>query len=1448
MEKFSVKKPFTILVGVIMIIALGLVSVSRVSTDLLPEFELPYLMVIAPYPGASPERVEASVTEPMENALGTINGVKNILSYSYENYGMLQMEFEDGTNMDSAMVKISSSLDQLSGSLPDAVGTPMIMEISMDMLATMYAAVSRDGYDVYELSDFVSSDIIPLIERQDGVASVTTVGLVEKSVQVELNQDKIDDLNDRILEKTNAALADAKEQLDEARQTVDDAQAALDEQKASFGSNLSGAVFDQVGSTVINTANALIDQVNSLIDQLNELNTAAYNASVQSPFSDETLAEAQQNLENLQLQLEEAVNAAAALEQEQAAAQALYEQQLAEAQALIEQQQAAAAEEGAGSADLPDIPLPQPPDAEQQAAAAQQAAENIAAAQAAVEEARLWLEQVAAGQENAAYASAALETARQQLEQATLNFAAGASGLNTTSAADLIAAAAQMASYLTQVQQALEALAAADLSGTLTGQINSALSALQSLGSGLQNTPSALYGLQSGYAGLTQAQLEAAVGFSTAATQLSAAQAQLEAAEKQYESSRDKALENANADALLSASNLSQLIYAQNFEMPAGYIDDVNSNAWLLRIGDEFDDADSIASVLLLDSEELGVIRLSDVADITVIDNANDSFANLNGSQGVILCIYKSSTAGTNQVSRTCNAAFADLEERFEGTDIVPMMDQGIYITFIIRDILSSMLLGSLLAILVLTLFLRTLRPTLVVALSIPLSVLFTLVLMYFTGLSLNMMTLSGLALGVGMLVDNSIVVMENIFRLRSRGIPAPRAAVQGARQVRGAIIASTLTTICVFLPAAFASGTVRQFLTPLALTIGYCLTASLVVALTVVPAASSTILKKIRPKEQGFFSRLQNIYGKTLGWCLRHKLVTIAAAIALFAVSVWQILQMGIVFLPEMTSNFIEVDVSTPSAETREESYAMVESVIGRILTVDGVQDLGIMDEASTAGLVSAFADTSSDYGSYIGYLVADEDASPDEIRRICRDVKKVTDDLDCTVKASASSMSDLSSFTSSGGLTLEIYGLEQDRLKEIAAHVKELIEGVKGFTNVTDGSEDGEPTLQLHIDRDKAMSYGLTVAQIYQEIAARVETRVVSTSITVDGIEMEVAISDPTDPLTKENLLDMTFSTNPAMSSMMSPDAGQTMPDGGMSMDLDSLGGGGNVLSAVTGTSEEDDAAEPEKEEMPDTIRLGEIASVEETMSLPSITRANMTRYLTVRANIKEGYNITLLSRSLQPLLDEYRQTLPRGYTIEFTGETSQISDMIEQMSKMLLLALLFIYLVMVAQFQSLLSPFIVMFTIPLAFTGGMFALLIAGQQLTLLSLMGFLVLIGTVVNNGIVFVDYANQLRIGGLERRQALIATGQTRMRPILMTALTTILAMGQLIFGTGMGSQLGNGMAIVIAGGLIYATFMTLYIIPVIYDVFFRRPPLSVDIGDDLDEIPDDAAEYLARNS
>ena len=402
----------------------------------------------------------------------------------------------------------------------------------------------------------------------------------------------------------------------------------------------------------------------------------------------------------------------------------------------------------------------------------------------------------------------------------------------------------------------------------------------------------------------------------------------------------------------LDINTLSTLIYAQNFSMPAGYVQDASGESWLLKVGEEYNSVDDIAGALLLHVDGYGDVRLSDVADVEVIDNAADSFTRLNGEQAAVLKIYKNATSSASDVSDNCLSAFQELEAQYDGLHIVVLSNQGNYITIIIRSILTSMAVGAALAIIVLAIFLKDVKPTLVVGISIPLSVLFAVVLMYFTNLDMNVMTLAGLSLGIGMLVDNSVVVIENIYRLRSRGVPAARAAVQGAKQVGMSVIASTLTSVCVFLPVVFSSSIVRSLMLPMSLCIGYCLMASLIVAVTVVPAAASTVLKKAEPKRLVWFEKVQDKYVQSLKWCLQHRAVPLAAAVVLLVFSGWQVLNMGIELLPQITSNEAVITLSTDASLSKEESYVVAGKAVEAAMAVDNVTEVGITTDTSVSGM----------------------------------------------------------------------------------------------------------------------------------------------------------------------------------------------------------------------------------------------------------------------------------------------------------------------------------------------------------------------------------------------------------------------------------------------------------------------------------------------------------------
>ena len=1386
MEKFSVKKPFTILVMVVAIIILGFVSLSGMTTDLLPKMSLPYLLVITTYPGASPEKVESSVSEPVESALGSISGVKNVYSMSYENYGIVELEFADGTDMDSAMVKVSSALDSVKSALPEECGSPNIMEISMDMMASVYLAASYEGKDIQETSRFVEDTLIPYLERQEGVTSISDIGIVENSISVDLNQDKIDVLNEKILAKTNDAFADAVDQLndakkqlleseqkladstqelvdgqkdiDDGRTKLDDAQKELDEQKEKL-EDAKDSLEDQKKDTENKLATA-----SQALDQLNALQTDLLTLQAQEASLKATITQIEKSLEEQGKTTNDIPNVVAGLDQMSTVLTSslmnLTDQNSTYVNSALAAANPAMSLHSLGIDEATwDTLTP-----EGRKELLQKTADGYQTQKALLSGYKDYVSSLNSLQVEKAGVQAAVSAAEAELKKSGVSY--------------------------TDIEKAkIEAAAGF---GAASAQISSGQSALNSaqttLDSNKESLDSAQDQITEGWDSIADAKKQLADGWDQYHTSL-----------ENFEAQKAEALRNANADQLVNMQTLSQLIYAQNFAMPAGYLDDAEDNSWLLKVGSNYESVDELSNIVLTNIEDIGDVRLCDVADITVIDNADDSYARLNGQSAVVLSVFKSSTAGTNEVSKNIAAAISELEEQYPGLSVLTLMDQGDYITMIINGVLQSMIVGAALAILILALFLKDVKPTIVVAVSIPLSVLTALILMYFTDISLNMMSLSGLALGIGMLVDNSIVVIENIYRLRSKGVGAARAAVQGTKQVAGAIIASTLTTVCVFLPMVFTAGTVRELMMPISLTIIFTLAASLLIAMTVVPAAGSTLLRNSKEKKHPFFDKVQDIYGKMLAFCLKVKVVPLTIAIGLLVYSIWAVMRMGIVMIPDMTSNQIEISVQMPEDTDKEECYKRADQVLDAMTTIDGIGDVGAMAGGDTTLVASSSGMSDSTYDQFTFLVLTEnENAGKEEVNRICREIEERTADIDCELTISTG-MSEMSTMMGSG-LSVKVYGDDLDTLTKITQDICDLAATIPGYENISNGQEEPDQVIRLVLDKDAAMRKGLTVAQIFSELNGKLTESTDAATVTIDGEDMKIVVKDGREPLTRENLLDYNFEI-------------QTTDDNG---------------NTVT-------------EDHP----LSEFATLKLEEGVQSINRENQSRYMTVTATVAEGSNATLLSRELQPLIDAYE--LPDGYTIDTAGESDMVNQMVIQMSKVLLLGLALIYLVMVAQFQSLLSPFIVLFTVPLAFTGGLIGLLLMNEPLSVMGMMGFVVLLGTVVNNGIVFVDYANQLRMGGLERREALIATGKTRMRPILMTALTTILAMASLLFGDDLSSQMSKGMAIVVAGGLAYATLMTLFIIPVMYDILFKRKPLQVDIGsENLDDVPDDAADYLKR--
>ena len=1212
MAKFSVKKPLTVFVVVLAVIVLGVVSYLKMTPDLIPNMDFPYVIIVTADPGASPEAVESDITKPMEQSMATLDQIKEVTSTSKNSVSMVLLEFEDGVNMDTISVDIQQKISVLQGQWDDMVGTPYVLKINPSVLPVMVAAVSKEGMDVYDLSDLVTDELTGKLEGISGVASVSVSGAVTREAHVILDQQKMDELSATLEDAVKKQLKKAETKLRDAEKKIEDGQSALNSAKRDVADGVAGAAGDAV------------DKVrDELRDVYKNLEDTDIRDIIGGLFTDpdKTLEELQKNLDELK---------------------------------------------------------------------------------------------------------ASLSKLMDELE-----------------------------------------------SGRLRAQVEGTVSDL-------------VVSLIDGMTQLTEAQI-----------QLDQAKTQVESGLKQISDAYKKVSEQTDLGGMLTISTVSGLLTAQNFSMPAGYVSDDSGVSYMVSVGQKITTSGELEEMVLFDLGLEGVepIRLGDVATVVVTDDADQLYTKLDEENGILLSFTKQSNYATAEVSNNISDRFKTLEAQYEGLSFVPLMDQGDYIYLIVETIMSSLLWGALFSVVVLFLFLRDWRPTVITLVSIPVSVIFAVVLMYFTGVTINMISLSGLAVAVGMLVDNSVVVIENIYRLRAKGATIIQAAVSGAQQVLGAVTASTLTTVCVFAPISFVEGQTRQMFTDLALTITYSLMASLLVSLTLVPAMASGMLRRDFTPKPGLLDKLYPAYRRAIVFALDHKAGVLLLSLVLLVTTGWGAVSRGFTFMPEIDMNNLSLSVTMPEGTTREEAVALADEVMERVMTVENVSDVGFMMGSGTMGGLSLTSTSNSDY-DVTGYITMPEGTFGSDAGR---EIEALCADLPCTVTASGV-MSGMMSYMTGSGVSLSVYGNDMEELQSAARALGQRISQAEGVVSVSDGLEDAAPALQVLVDRNKAMTKGITVAQIYMQVAAAMSDSTTVSTVTLDGDSMEMIVDAAEDgKLTREKLLELTIDPGSGMTSAMG---------GSTSMSSASASSG---LSQLTG----EDSGDEDK-----TFKLGDVAEIRETVSMNTISRDQQRRCITVTASIADGYNVTKVTSEVQRLVNGL--TLPDTVTVEFNGENEQIMDAMEQLMLMLLLGVVLVYLIMVAQFQSLKSPFIVMFTIPLAFTGGFMALLIAGIEVSVVSLIGFVMLVGIIVNNGIVLVDYINQQRLAGMERREAVIDACVTRLRPILMTSLTTILGLIVTAVAKNAGTALIQPIALVCIGGLLYATLMTLFVVPCMYEIMNRR--------------------------
>ena len=1216
MAGFSVKKPLTVFVAVLGIIVLGVVAYLKMTPDLLPNMDFPYVIIVTSDPGASPESVEQTITKPMEQSMSTLDKIKDVTSTSQNSVSMVLLEFEDGVNMDTVSVDIQQKISVLQGSWEDTVSAPYVLKINPSMLPVMVAAVSREDMDVYELSDFVTDELSGKLEGVSGVASISVSGAVTREAHVILDEKKLDALSEKLAEAVKKQLGKAESQLLSAKKEVEKGQAALASAKK--------AMADGIVTAPGKAADAAAKELEKLIEALKK---GGFGGIIDGSDPDKALEELLKKLEN-----------------------------------------------------LPD-----------------------------------------------------------------------------------------------DLKKLVEDLKSGKLRAQLEGDASDLLVTLMD--------------------GLTQ-MTEADIQLKEAMTQIEDGLAQIKEAYKTID-------EQTDVGGQLSMSTVSQLLTAQNFSMPAGYISDNDGVQYMVSVGDNVTSRQELEDMVLLDLGIEGVepVTLGDVATVVVLDDADELYTRVNGENGILVTFTKQSNYATAEVSDNINARFAELETQYDGLSFAPLMDQGDYIYLIVETITSSLLWGALFSVVVLFLFLRDWRPTVITLVSIPVSVIFAVVLMYFTGVTINMISLSGLAVSVGMLVDNSVVVIENIYRLRAKGATVIQAAVSGAQQVLGAVTASTLTTVCVFAPIVFVEGLTRQLFTDLALTITYSLLASLLVALTLVPAMASGMLRREMVQKPGLLDKIYPAYRKAITFALDHKAGVLLLSLVLLVTSAGAAVMRGFTFMPEMDMNNLSLTVTMPEGTSRRQAVELADTVLERVMTVDNVQDVGFMMGGGTmGGLNMGAAMGGSSGGSYDveGYITMPEGTFGSDA---AKEITALCADLPCEVTASGV-MSSMMSMMTGSGVSLQVFGDDMEDLQSAAQALAKRLEQVDGVAEVDDGLDESAPALQIVVDRVAAAKKGMTVAQIYMKVAAALQSSTSVSNVTLGGESMALSVDAVEgSTVTREKLLELEITPDATLSSAMGGSAGSS------------------ALSQLSGSSDD-----TEKDD--GTFKLGDVAKVQETVSMNTISRDQQRRCVTVTATVADGYNVTHVTSAARQALGS--AALPDGVTVEFNGENEQIMDAMGQLLLMLLLGVVLVYFIMVAQFQSLKSPFIVMFTIPLAFTGGFLALLVTGIEVSVISLIGFVMLVGIIVNNGIVLVDYINQQRLAGMERRDAIIDAGVTRLRPILMTSLTTILGLIVTALAKNAGTSLIQPVALVCIGGLLYATLMTLFVVPCMYEIMNRRDLRKVD--------------------
>lgn len=813
----------------------------------------------------------------------------------------------------------------------------------------------------------------------------------------------------------------------------------------------------------------------------------------------------------------------------------------------------------------------------------------------------------------------------------------------------------------------------------------------------------------------------------------------------------------------ISGAQVVQALQAENQSSPAGTVTK-GIGDMQISVKGEFTSLADISNTLI-HLPAGGQVKVSDVAAVKDTYQKETSMSLVQGESAVILSVMKQSDANTVNVAKEVAKATERLQTALpEGVKLTTLFDTSEIITQSMNSVVNNMVSGAVLAVVILLLFLRSARSTLVIGLSIPIAVIATFTLMYFTGQTLNIISMGGLALGVGMMVDSSIVILENIFSYREKGYPMKEAAVKGASELGGAIVASTLTTVVVFLPIVFTQGLASDLFMPMALTVSFSLLASLVVAITLVPMMSSQFIpaaKKDKPKRFSWFDRVFDTliggYRRVLQWVLRWRKTTLAIVAAAFVGSLALIPAIGMEFIPASDQGQIQISVEAPNGTKLEDLKEITDQVEATFQPFEDIIETSYSMLGSAGGYAAGSSNTASITLVLVGSTERDI-ATTDVVQTLAREVANIA--------GAKITVSEMQTGLSSGSpIQISVSGQDQEVLNELADQMIWTISGIEGIYNPEKSAQEGNAELNITVDRVAAAHYGLTYQQIVSEIQLSMEGRT-ATQYREGGDEYDVRVILP-----EESRADLAALT----SLKLTTPGGQTIP-------------------------------------------LSSVAALTQVQGPAMIQRENQQRQINVTSDIV-GRDLGSVSAEVQAALANLH--MPDGYSFSFGGQSEDMAETFGDLGLALIFAILLVYIVMAVQFESLLHPFIIMFAMPPTLIGVVSGLFITGTPLGITALIGVIILAGIVVNNAIVLVDYINILRSRGMERYEAIVEAAPKRVRPILMTTLTTVLGLVPLALGLGEGTEMQAPLAITVIFGLSFSTLITLLLVPVMYDISDR---------------------------